>query len=164
LRSPGQLGPSTGGVPLTVGTGGPPIDPNVLKPDLGNLTPPNFPDLQTPPVDQNIVGGGPTGTLPGTEAPPNFDFGGGSSGVEIQDPSGNYIPAVGGASGSSVDLPSTIDNYDPTNYDVLGGGSLPGTDVAPNYNFDPLAGIAPDFSTADTYTPPEYSSYTSYYG
>ena len=115
LRSPGQLGPSTAGVPLTVGTGGPPIDQNALTPDFTDL--------------------------PGMARTPNYNFGGesgGSSGVEIQDSSGNYIPAVGGASGSSIDLPSTIDNYDPTNYDVLGSGSLPYTDFTPDYTYDTI--------------------------
>ena len=59
LRSPGQLGPSTAGIPLTVGTGGPPIDQNVID----NSFDPTF--------------------APGLGTAPNFNFGGSGGTVDV---------------------------------------------------------------------------------
>jgi len=138
LRSPGQLGPSTGGVPSTIQNYNP-VDTNVLdqffnqKIDLSNSESYKYPFDKYD--DQgNILPGfendflDPAGQGGDIITPWNS---GGTASVEIADPTGAYNAAVDGASG--------------------GGG-------------DPLEGIAPDFSTADTYTPPEYVSYVSYDG
>ena len=93
----------------------------------------------------------------------------------------NYVPGTSiNPSNFAGDIPGTSFNPNAVNPWDVGSNGLsdvtyageyivpdsPFPDFAPNiptYDAtDPLAGIAPNFSTADTYTPPESSSYVTY--